>query len=312
MAAASSFSTSLKPGLKSIKSILPSPPQHWVGDGFQVYPVFHNLAFSQELSPWLMFDYAAPKTFSPTTKRLGVGQHPHRGFETITLAFQGEVEHGDSVGNRGVIGAGDVQWMTAARGIIHEEFHSTNFAKKGGTFEMAQLWLNLPASHKMNPPAYQSILKDDIPIIPLHTSSLEDKNEEECAVIGSIRLIAGSQSGQNGAATTVTPVELFDVSIEKANMPCEIDIPSGHNAVVFVRRGSIQIQGQPVMAQGVALLHVEGSVLQITASENATQLLILGGEPINEPIAARGPFVMNTQEELREAMMDFRNGKLGK
>jgi len=265
-----------------------------------------------------MFDYGAPKTFPPTTKRLGVGQHPHRGFETITIAFQGEVEHGDSVGNRGVIGSGDVQWMTAARGIIHEEFHSTEFAKKGGKFEMAQLWLNLPASHKMDAPRYQPILSKDIPSIPLHAvqekETTDNKGEEakQCGdLVGSIRLIAGSQGGTDGAANTFTPVELFDVTIESPNVPCEIEIPSGHNAVVFVRRGAVEIQGQSVEPQGVALLHPDGTTIRMTALEKVTQLLILGGEPINEPIAARGPFVMNTQEELREAMMDFRSGRLG-
>ena len=152
---------------RSVKTILPRTPQHWVGDGFHVHPVLGRHAFTAEVSPFLMLDYAVPKSFKPTRSRLGVGQHPHRGFETVTLAYQGEVEHADSAGNRGVIGAGDIQWMTAGRGIIHEEFHSTNFAKSGGTFEMVQLWVNLPKEHKMTAPRYQPIVAAETPTVKL-------------------------------------------------------------------------------------------------------------------------------------------------
>mmetsp|Transcript_92260 Transcript_92260/g.183748 ORF Transcript_92260/g.183748 Transcript_92260/m.183748 type:complete len:401 (-) Transcript_92260:164-1366(-) len=370
--------------LKAIRRILPSPGRHWVGDAFHVFPVFHDLAFSNELSPWLMFDYAAPKKFeaSPSHRR-GVGQHPHRGFETITLAFQGEVEHGDSVGNRGVIGAGDVQWMTAARGIIHEEFHSDAFSKEGGMFEMAQLWLNLPASHKMSKPRYQPIVSQDIPVVPLFRvasgaasaaaaaaaacagpeseAGSSGSNEGGVAAAtaamagaavsvadGSVRVIAGrlGQSGSvvlpkkkksdakgrdegdegkdergsdgaaeafvQGAAETVTPVELFDVTLKVASAPFELEFPRGHNVMVFVRRGGVMIEGQKVEAQGVALMHKTGTTLRFEATEPNTQLLVLGGEPLNEPIANRGPFVMNTNAELQTAMVDYRNGKLGK
>jgi len=288
--------------MKAVRKILPSPPQHWVGNGFHVFPVFHNLAFTQELSPWLMFDYAAPKQFSPTSGRRGVGQHPHRGFETVTVAFQGEVEHSDSVGNNDVIGPGDVQWMTAARGIIHEEFHSTEFSKKGGTFEMAQLWLNLPKKHKMDPPRYQPILAKDIPAVPLEGG-------------GHVSVIAGEFKGTQGPAKTHTPVELWDVELGTKGTAYELPIPTGHNAVVFVRRGGALIGGEgkekEIKAQGVALMQQEGSVLRLVPKEDNTKIMVLGGEPIDEPIAARGPFVMNTQEEIMQANMDFMSGKMG-
>eukprot|EP00240_Pyramimonas_obovata_P005638 CAMPEP_0118945824 /NCGR_PEP_ID=MMETSP1169-20130426/43041_1 /TAXON_ID=36882 /ORGANISM="Pyramimonas obovata, Strain CCMP722" /LENGTH=326 /DNA_ID=CAMNT_0006891629 /DNA_START=266 /DNA_END=1247 /DNA_ORIENTATION=- len=277
--------------MKSVRRIMPTPPQHWVGDGFHVYPVFHDLAFTKELSPWLMFDYAAPKKFSPTSSRRGVGKHPHRGFETVTVAFQGEVEHGDSVGNRDVIGAGDVQWMTAARGIIHEEFHSTEFAKKGGVFEMCQLWLNLPAKHKMDPPRYQPILAKDIPSVPLPGG-------------GHVKVIAGEFAGVRGPAHTFTPVELWDVELEKKGTAYELNVPAGHNVIVFVRRGRALIGSEgaekEIKPQGVALMHREGSTLRLVPSEDAVKVMVLGGEPIDEPIAARGPFVMNTYEEIQK------------
>ena len=301
---------------KEIREILRAPPRHWVGNGFHVFPVFHNRAFTKELSPWLMFDYAAPKEFSPGYERRGVGQHPHRGFETITIAWQGEVEHGDSVGNRDVIGPGDVQWMTAARGIIHEEFHSTEFTQRGGVFEMAQLWLNLPAKHKMDPPRYQPILAKDIPVVPLKPARSEDAGKVsssggECT----IRVIAGDEKtyGVKGAASTHTPVELLDVRVAVADVDFDVPVPDGHNTVVFVRRGGITVgEGKKkVEQQGVALMHLGGDTLRLTATEKDTEILVLAGEPIDEPIAARGPFVMNTHEEISRANKDFMNGLMG-
>lgn len=300
---------------KEIREILKAPPRHWVGNGFHVFPVFHNRAFTKELSPWLMFDYAAPKEFSPSYERRGVGQHPHRGFETITIAFNGEVEHGDSVGNRDVIGPGDVQWMTAARGIIHEEFHSTDFQQTGGVFEMCQLWLNLPAKHKMDPPKYQPILAKDIPIAPL-APTREADNEKLKAGENSIRVIAGDEAtyGVKGAATTHTPVELLDIRIAAKDVSFDVPVPEGHNTIVFVRRGAITVgeEAKPVNPQGVALMHLGGDVLRLSATEADTEVLLLAGEPIDEPIAARGPFVMNTHEEIMQANKDFMNGLMGR
>jgi len=309
----SSSSSSIRKNILGIYKILPTPSSHWVGDGFNVYPVFGPSAFDAEVSPWLMFDYAAPKKFPATKRRLGVGKHPHRGFETITIAFQGSVEHSDSVGNNDIVGPGDVQWMTAGRGIIHEEFHSTDFSKRGGIFEMCQIWLNLPSQDKMVPPAYQPILSNDIPLV-----SLDDNGYAKA------RVIAGTLNGVKGPATTHSPVELWDVTIQTKGTTTELPIPAGHNVVVFIRRGAAEIgnnssggKGSQLGPQGVALLRSEaddeeGTLLVLTALDDNTAIMILGGAPIHEPIAARGPFVMNTFDELAQANRDFRNGKMGR
>lgn len=302
---------------KIIHEICRKPPAHWVGDGFHVYPVFHNKAFTSELSPFLMFDYAAPKEFQPTTRRRGVGQHPHRGFETVTIAFQGEVEHRDSTGNSGVIGPGDVQWMTAAKGIIHEEFHSTKFAKEGGTFEMCQLWVNLPSSKKMTEPRYQPILNRDIPKVPLSsiaaTSRSSAEEEKVCAPEdeGWVRIIAGDFRGTKGPAMTFTPVNLWDVGLTKKDREYELEFVEGHNTLLFVRRGSVEIQGKALGLADVAIMEKAGTKLTVKSTMDDTSLLILSGEPIDEPIAARGPFVMNTYGELAEAMQDYQMGRNG-
>lgn len=302
---------------KSIKEICRKPPSHWVGDGFKVFPVFANKAFTSELSPFLMFDYAAPKSFPPNTtgKRRGVGKHPHRGFETVTIAFQGEVEHADSVGNRGVIGAGDVQWMTAARGIVHEEFHSTEFSKSGGMFEMCQLWVNLPKESKMVEPRYQPILNQDIPKVEL--LKVEDAKNKECTNTvapieeGYVRIIAGEYRDIKGPAKTFTPINLWDIFLAKKESKYEFDIAAGHMLLVFVRRGSLQVQGELLKLADVAIMNEEGTKLTLMAMEDDTSVLILSGEPIDEPIAARGPFVMNNDEELSQAWMDYRYAQNG-
>lgn len=233
-------------------------------------------------------------------------QHPHRGFETITIAFQGEVEHGDSVGNRDVIGPGDVQWMTAARGIIHEEFHSDKFTAKGGTFEMCQLWLNLPAKHKMDPPRYQPILAKHIPVVPISPDSDD----------GVVRVIAGEFRGTKGAAKTHTPVDLWNLEIKTLDKAYELELPNGHNCVVFVRSGGLRVGAQgaekALGPAATALMKREGTILRIKATEPDTKVLILSGQPLDEPIAAQGPFVMNTFEEIRQANADYRSGKMGR
>lgn len=295
------------PVKKTIKEICRRPPRHWVGDAFNVYPVFANKAFTKEMSPFLMFDYAPPKDFPPNYgKKLGVGQHPHRGFETVTLAFQGEVEHADSEGNRDVIGPGDVQWMSAARGIVHEEFHSTDFSMKGGMFEMCQLWVNLPKDKKMTKPRYQPILDKNIPKAPLLAEGSSDVNDN--LNDGYARIIAGELRGVKGPAETFTPINLWDVVILNTESKFQFDIADGHNLVVFVRRGSVTIQGKALDTAEVAIMGTEGTELVIQAKEPNTSLLFLSGEPIDEPIAARGPFVMNTQKELQDAWTDYRKG----
>jgi len=291
---------------KAITAIMPAPRAHWVGDAFHVYPVFSNLAFTEQLSPFLMFDYAAPKKFEPTSKQRGVGKHPHRGFETVTIAFQGEVEHADSVGNRGVIGPGDVQWMTAARGIVHEEYHSRELAKQGGVLEMCQLWVNLPKKYKMEAPAYQPILNKDIPVVPLTA-------DDEEMVHGSVRVIAGKHMDVQGAAKTFTPMNVWDISMKTSGRGVDLEVPAGHTTLVFVRRGKLKVGSDGVVGpQGMVRLDPAGSRMRLEALEKDTQLLLLGGKPIGEPIANAGPFVMNTQAELDQANSDFRSGKMGR
>jgi len=331
--------------IKGVQTVMPRPPKHWVGNGFNVYPVFAHLAFTKALSPWLMFDYASPKQFEPTKQRRGVGQHPHRGFETVTVAFQGSVEHQDSTGNNDVIGPGDIQWMTAGRGIIHEEYHSTEFAKTGGIFEMCQLWVNLPKKYKMQPPRYQPILSGQVPVVQLKakgddadttttgeaaTTGAAATTGEECAAVGgvdggaaggqasvgTVRVIAGELHGVRGPAKTFSPVLLWDAALTAQGAVVELPVPAGFNSVVFVRRGAVSVgeagAEHRVGPQDVALLHLEGDAIRLRAEAADTQLLILGGEPIDEPIAAQGPFVMNTHEEIAQANRDFRSGKMGR
>ncbi len=283
--------------------------------------VFANKAFTSELSPFLMFDYAAPKEFPPSKDarhRRGVGQHPHRGFETVTIAFQGEVEHADSAGNTGVIGPGDVQWMTAARGIIHEEFHSTEFTKNGGIFEMCQLWVNLPKNKKMSKPRYQPILAKDIPTVPLinvggtdNVGQVPSENDEDgvCTIEeGYAKIIAGEMRGVKGPAKTFTPMNLWVVALLTKQKEFELDFVDGHTTLVFVQNGAVEVQGKLLNQADVAIMSRGGSKLVVRATQKNTSLLILSGEPIDEPIAARGPFVMNTQAELRQAMTDYQRG----
>jgi len=302
------------PKYRTVRRVMERPFKHWVGDGFHVYPVFADLAFKEDLSPLLMFDYGAPQTFSSKVgKPRGVGMHPHRGFETVTIAFQGEVEHGDNKGNSDVIGPGDVQWMTAGRGIIHEEYHSKNFTRNGGTLEMCQLWVNLPKKHKMTKPRYQAITKDTIPTVELPLN-----REEGVDPLGTVRLIAGELNEVKGVAKTFSPVQMWDVILPHAGAEVDIPFPAEHNCIVFVRRGSVQVMSgeegkgkkSTLGPQDVAVMHLDGSdVLRIRVQEADTSILVMGGEPLNEPIAAQGPFVMNTHEELRQAMIDYRNGK---
>lgn len=284
--------------MKQIKTIIPATARsHWVGDGFNVRPVFAQLAFTQDISPFLMFDYAAPREFAATAEKRGVGPHPHRGFETVTIAFQGEVEHGDSAGNRGVIGQGDVQWMTAASGIIHEEFLSREFLQRGGTLEMVQLWVNLPAKYKMIAPKYQPILSRDIPVVQLPENG------------GTLRVIAGNFAGTQGAASTFSPVNLWDIKIT-AGKSVELKVPEGHNTMLFVRQGKLAVGSAVVGPADLALLQRDGTHITLQALED-TSLLLMGGEPIAEPIVALGPFVMNTEQEIRLAMMDYQSGRMG-
>ncbi|WP_321472367.1 pirin family protein [uncultured Paludibaculum sp.] len=284
---------------KKLTGVHGSGSTHWVGDGFPVRNLFPSNGLNGEVSPFLMLDYAGPRRFEPSTKPRGVGEHPHRGFETVTIAYQGSVEHRDSAGNSGVIGPGDVQWMTAASGVVHEEMHEAEFTKKGGIFEMVQLWVNLPAKEKMSKPRYQGIESAQIPVVELGEGSVA-------------RIIAGSWADAKGAARTVTPVELFDLRL-KAGAKVEIPVPEGHNAAVVLLRGGVTLNGEKTVkgeAQ-IATFSTRGGLIAVEALEDTT-LLILGGEPINEPVASYGPFVMNTREQIMQAIEDFNAGRMGR
>jgi quercetin 2,3-dioxygenase len=285
--------------MKNIIGIYTSPRAHWVGDGFPVRTLFSYDNLGQHISPFLLLDHAAPTEFSPTTERRGVGQHPHRGFETVTIVYQGELEHRDSTGSGGTIGAGDVQWMTAAKGILHEEFHSQGFAQRGGTLEMVQLWVNLPARDKMAAPGYQTLIDGDIPLISLPDDA------------GSLRLIAGEFAGQQGPARTFTPIDVWDIRLN-AGKPLTLDLPAGRNTALVVLHGTVQVNGQELAREGQLVLFArDGQQLSLEANNDAV-VLLLSGEPIDEPIVGHGPFVMNSEQEIHQAFIDFQSGGFGR
>lgn len=280
--------------MKRIKHLLNETNEHWVGNGFAVRSLFSYQNYNELLSPFLLLDYAAPRDFPPTSMKRGVGEHPHRGFETVTIVFDGEVAHKDSTGSGGVITKGGVQWMTAGSGIIHEEFHSDEFAQRGGAMEMVQLWVNLPKDHKMTAPKYQGINAEDIPEITMAQGI-------------QARIIAGELNQVTGPAETFTPINLWDLTLSKGQHA--IEIPAGHNAILLVRAGTVQVNDASILraAQG-AVFAQEGSSVSIEASGDDTKVLLMTGEPINEPVVGYGPFVMNSENEIREAVSDFNNG----
>ncbi len=270
---------------------------HWVGDGFPVRNLFPSNGIQLEVSPFLMLDYAGPQYFKAAAQPRGVGEHPHRGFETVTIAYQGSVAHRDSAGNSGVIYPGDVQWMTAASGVLHEEMHEAEFTRSGGTFEMIQLWVNLPAANKMSKPGYQAITKEQIPVVPFATG-------------GHARIIAGSLDGAGGPAKTFTPLNVWDVEL-KAGERVELDVPEGHNTAVVLRKGDATVNGAKLSGEArIATLGQEGGTMVFEATVDSA-LVLLSGEPINEPIANYGPFVMNTRQEILQAVEDFNSGRFG-
>ncbi|GEK72399.1 MULTISPECIES: pirin family protein [Halomonas] len=285
--------------MKQIQAIYGAPHGHWVGDGFPVRSLFtYDRMGAEHLSPFLMLDHAGPHTFKPARKPRGVGQHPHRGFETVTLVYEGELEHRDSTGSGGRIGEGDVQWMTAGAGIVHEEFHSRAFTERGGRLEMVQLWVNLPADDKETPAAYQTLLNADIPIV-----SLDDN-------AGHVRVVAGSYLGHEGPARTFTPINLWDVRLASGG-DAVLPVPDGHTTLLAVLEGTVQVNGETIVRdEAVVAFERRGQELYLEANNDA-KLLLLSGEPIDEPVAGYGPFVMNREEELQQAFVDFQNGKYG-
>ena len=285
--------------MKKILGVYSAPQPHWVGDGFPVRSLFSYESHGKQLSPFLLLDYAGPARFPPATKPRGVGEHPHRGFETVTIVYQGEVAHRDSTGHGGVIGPGDVQWMTAGAGILHEEFHSPDFTYRGGHLEMIQLWVNLPATDKMTSPSYQAITAQQIPEVPLDDAS------------GEIRVIAGEFQGHSGPARTFSPMLVWDVTL-RAHANVLLEIPEGWNTAVIARSGSSLINEHARAATGqMVVLSSQGNQVQIQTAADS-QLLLIAGEPLNEPVEGYGPFVMNTKEEIRQAIRDFQQGDFGK
>jgi quercetin 2,3-dioxygenase len=286
--------------MKRVLNIAKAPGRHWVGDGFPVHGMFGYDQGAAQRSPFLMMDYAAPTEFTPNTgKPRGVGAHPHRGFETVTIVYAGEVAHRDSAGGGGVIGPGDVQWMTAGSGIVHDEFHSTAYSLSGGPFQMVQLWVNLPARDKMTAPGYQAIADADIPPVPLAGGA------------GQARLIAGQWGGARGPAHTFTPMNVWDVSLN-AGHTAELPQPEGWTTLLMVLGGTVQVNGQtPVGTAQLVTLSREGSDIQLAAPQGNARVLLLSGEPIDEPVVGYGPFVMNTQQEIVQAFNDYNSGQFG-
>lgn len=273
--------------------------RHWVGDGFPVQSLFAYPDLGSLLSPFLLLDYAGPMEFPPTNKRLGVGEHPHRGFETVTIVYEGEVEHRDSSGGGGRIGPGDVQWMTAASGVVHEEFHGRDFARRGGMFEIVQLWVNLPARLKMSPPRYQEILGSRIPVVALPDGA------------GTARVIAGEFSGAKGPASTFTPIHVWDLRLT-GDRRIDLTVPDGFTAALVVLKGSVRVEGsEPIEAAQVGLFERAGTRIVIDEAKDVTALLLCG-EPIDEPIVGSGPFVMNTTQEIQQAIADYQSGRMGR
>lgn len=281
---------------KRIQGIYQAPQGHWVGDGFPVRSLFAYSTKGQQISPFLLLDHAGPAQFEASETPRGVGEHPHRGFETVTIVYQGEVSHRDSTGKGGTIYPGDVQWMTAGSGILHDEFHSEDFTERGGIMEMAQLWVNLPKEHKMAEPGYQAIKSDDIPTLTLDG--------------GQLRVIAGEYLKEKGPAHTYSPLNVWDF-VMSADNEQTLSIPEGWNAIVVVLKGSAEINQQTAVTDNTLIFDQENTDITIKANEACT-LLVLSGEPLNEPVVGAGPFVMNTEEEIIQAFNDFKSGQFGK
>ena len=283
---------------RAIEGIYRAPQLHWVGDGFRVAGYFSVIPDAvRRLSPFLLMDYHPAHDYAPTDRPRGVGVHPHRGFETVTLAFQGSVAHHDSAGGGGVIGPGDVQWMTAASGILHKEYHEEGYARRGGPFQMVQLWVNLPRAHKMAPPRYQPLVADQMGLVDLPDGA------------GLVRVIAGEHGGVKGPAQTFTPITVLDARL-KAGGALALSFPARHNAAILVMGGEVTINVEAAHRDELVLLGNVGERISITASSEA-QLLVLAGEPIDEPVVQYGPFVMNTEREIAQAFADYSAGKFG-
>ncbi len=290
--------TKLDTTVKKVERIIAPPPKHWVGDGFNVHGFFpHGPLTGERMSPFSLLDYGSPTEFPPRLEPFGVGPHPHRGFETVTIAYKGKVEHHDSRGNGGIIGEGDVQWMTAGSGLLHKEYHERESNKVGGIFQMVQLWVNLPAKDKMTEPKYQAITNAEMGRVALPGG-------------GEVEIIAGEFNGTKGPATTFSPVNLINLKPKKGEK-IELFYPAGYTTAVLAIEGSAVLNGNETLpVDHLALFERDGETFTIEATEDSI-LLVMSGEPLNEPIAQYGPFLMNTQEEIMQAMRDFQMGKFG-
>lgn len=290
--------TSKETNIKSVEAVIAPPPSHWVGDGFRVHGFLpHGPLDAERMSPFFLLDYNSKYNFPPSTNLLGVGPHPHRGFETVTIAYHGKVAHHDSMGGGGVIGEGDVQWMTAGSGILHKEYHEEEFNRAGGMFQMVQLWVNLPAKHKMTNPKYQAITNAEMGRYPL-------------AEGGVIEVIAGEFKDVKGPATTFSPVHLYNVKPKK-DTTTVLSFPEHYTTAILVIEGSVKLNGtHDVPADKLAVLKNDGEQIVIEANEDSIAL-VMSGEPLGEPIASYGPFLMNTQGELAVAIDDYQRGKFG-
>jgi redox-sensitive bicupin YhaK (pirin superfamily) len=284
--------------MKQVLQVLDPPQPHWVGDGFPVRSLFTYNGDSRVLSPFLLLDFAGPTDFPPARKPRGVGQHPHRGFETVTIVYEGELAHRDSTGKGGTIGPGDVQWMTAGAGILHEEFHSPAFTNSGGRLHAVQLWVNLPARDKMAAPGYQAITSQDIPVVPLPEGA------------GTLRVIAGDYAGHAGPARTFTPMQVWDLQLATASTS-RFTLPEGWNGLLVVLHGTVQVNASAIAREAqLVVLDRSGRELVIEANGEA-RVLLLSGEPIDEPVVGYGPFVMNSEQEIVQAVQDFNSGRFG-
>jgi redox-sensitive bicupin YhaK (pirin superfamily) len=283
--------------LRTVEGIHRSTTFHWVGDGFRVSTYFPSPKLAAErVSPFVLMDYGPPKDFAPAERgKRGVGWHPHRGFETVTLAWEGAVAHRDNAGHAGVIGPGDVQWMTAASGIFHEEYHEEAFTRRGGRMHMMQLWVNLPKKDKMAPPGYQPIPSADIPTVPIAG--------------GHVRVIAGEYDGVRGPARTFTPITMLDSRLEKGAR-LSVALPGSYNALAVVAEGRVRAGASTASAGELVLFANDAPCLEL-AAEQDTHMILLSGQPLDEPIVQYGPFVMSTVAEIEQAIRDVNSGKFG-
>lgn len=283
---------------RSIEKVTKPGTPHFVGDGFRVHNFIPGSSTMKRMDPFIMLDYNSKYNFPPTNTPKGVGVHPHRGFETVTIAYKGLVEHNDSSGGGGVIGEGDVQWMTAASGVLHKEFHETEWSKTGGEFQMVQLWVNLPAKDKMSPPKYQAISNSEMKKVALPDNS------------GEVEVIAGNYKGNIGPASTFSPINMFNVKLKKG-AKTQLTFPENYTTSLLMVEGEANVNDKTNVPQdNFVMFNNDGESFTIEALTD-TIILVLSGEPLNEPIAAHGPFVMNTEKELIEAFQDYNTGKFG-